>query len=100
MVHIKRIDEMRSAYTADDFDRGNGIVDRGCIEYVIANVEDFDRRYRKALDTIGRMRSGLRYADDGLYEEIVECVNEYLDDNDRKFPEDDVWEAIDDVFDI
>lgn len=91
---------MRSAYIADDFDRGNGIVDRGCIEYVIANVEDFDHRYGRALDKISRMRCDLRYADSGLYDEIVDSINEYLEDNDRKFPEDDVWEAVDDVFDI
>lgn len=68
-----------------------------CIEYVISNVDDFERRYDMALDKIDHYRCSLSFADSNLYDEICDAIAEWRNDND--LPEiDDIYEEIEEIF--
>ena len=49
--------------------------------YVRNNVEDYEERLQLALKRMDRMRCSLRMADDGLFEEIVDAVSNWCEDN-------------------
>lgn len=49
--------------------------------YVRNNVEFFEERLQLALNKMERMRCPLRMADDSLYDEIVDAIEEWFDDN-------------------
>lgn len=49
--------------------------------YVRNNVEDYEERLQLALKRMDRMRCPMRMADDGLFEEIVDAVIDWCDDN-------------------
>lgn len=53
-----------------------------CIEYVVSNVDDFERRYDMALDKINHYRCSLSFADSNLYDEICDAIAEWQNDND------------------
>lgn len=68
-----------------------------CIEYVVSNVDDFERRYDMALDKIDHYRCSLSFADSNLYDEICNAIAEWRNDND--LPEnDDIYEEIEEIF--
>lgn len=68
-----------------------------CIEYVVSNVDDFERRYDMALDKIDHYRCSLSFADSNLYDEICDAIAEWRNDND--LPEnDDIYEEIEEIF--
>ena len=49
--------------------------------YVRNNVEDFEERLQLALKRMDRMRCPLSMADCMLYDEIVDAIEEWCDDN-------------------
>lgn len=49
--------------------------------YCAENIEDYEIRVQRALDVIGRNRCPLYMADSALYDEILECAQEWCDDN-------------------
>lgn len=49
--------------------------------YVRNNVEDYEERLQLALKRMDRMREPLRMADQELYDEIVDAISEWCDDN-------------------
>jgi hypothetical protein len=50
--------------------------------YVRNNIEDYETRLQSALDRVDEMRCPLRMADNSLYDEIVDAVTDWCDDND------------------
>lgn len=50
--------------------------------YVRNNIEDYETRLQLAFKRMERMRCPLRMADDSLYDEIVDAVTDWCDDND------------------
>ena len=81
-------------YKPEDFNLDNA--PKELVQYVIDNVEDFGRRYQKALTKIDRMRCPLRMADSYLYDEICNNVEDWCSDNDENFDDYDV----DEIFDL
>lgn len=49
--------------------------------YVRNNVEDYEVRLQLALKRMDRMRCPLRMADGVLYDEIVDSIDEWCEDN-------------------
>ena len=49
---------------------------------IFSNIEDYEHRIEKAMVTMDRMRCPLRYADNALYEEMRDAVDDYITDND------------------
>ena len=49
--------------------------------YVRNNIEDYEERLQLALKRMNRMREPLRMADRSLYDEIVDAISEWCDDN-------------------
>lgn len=90
---IENLDEAMK-YKPEDFNLDNA--PKELVQYVIDNVEDFGRRYQKALTKIDRMRCPLRMADSYLYDEICNNVEDWCSDNDEKFDDYDV----DEIFDL
>ena len=83
---IKKFDEFLNEaikYKPDDFNLDNA--PKELVQYVIDNVDDFGRRYQKALTKIDRMRCPLRMADSNLYNEICDNVEDWCSDNDENF---------------
>ncbi len=66
-----------------------------CIDYVISNIEDFEMRYDLALKRINQIRCSLSFADSSLYDEIVDKVMEWRNDNDIQ---DENLEDIEEIF--
>ena len=50
--------------------------------YVASHVEDYEIRLSLALGRLGKWRCPLRMADDSLFDEIVDAIEEWFDDND------------------
>lgn len=94
---IKKFDEFLNEaikYKPDDFNLDNA--PKELVQYVIDNVDDFGRRYQKALTKIDRMRCPLRMADSNLYNEICDNVEDWCSDNDDNIDNYD----IDEIFDL
>ncbi len=66
-------------YTEDDFNTKNA--PKEMVQYVIDNVQDFNARYARAWEIIGRDRCPLRMASYGLYSDIEEYIGEWCHDN-------------------
>lgn len=66
-------------YTAEDFNTENA--PKEMVQYVIDNIEDFDDRYGRALYIMDRNRCPIYYADQKLYTEIIDCVDDWCNDN-------------------
>lgn len=66
-------------YTADDFNLDNA--PKEMVQYVIDNVVDFDVRYLCALNIIGRDRCPIWQADQSLYMEMQDCMDDWCNDN-------------------
>ena len=49
--------------------------------YVRNNIEDYEVRLQLALKKMDRMRCPLRMADESLFDEIVDAICEWFDDN-------------------
>ena len=49
--------------------------------YVSSHVESYEDRLRLALDKMDKMRCSLRFTDFELFEDIVNAVEEWCDDN-------------------
>lgn len=90
---IENLDEAMK-YKPEDFNLDNA--PKELVQYVIDNVDDFGRRYQKALTKVDRMRCPLRMADSDLYNEICDNVEDWCSDNDEKFDDYD----IDEIFDL
>ena len=63
--------------------------------YVRNNVENYEERLQLALNRMERMREPLRMADRMLYDEIVEAIEDWCDDNEVCYDEVDWDDAID-----
>lgn len=62
--------------------------------YVRNNVEDFEVRLQLALKRMDRMRCPFRMADGMLYDEIVDAIEEWCDDNEVSLEYDEDWDEI------
>lgn len=58
------------------------------------NVEDFEVRLQLALKRMDRMRCPLSMADGMLYDEIIDAVEEWCDDNEVSLEYDEDWDEI------
>lgn len=52
------------------------------IEYIKSNIADFDDKISKAWELLDKCRCPFRMADNGLYDEIANLIQDYADDND------------------
>lgn len=80
-------------YTADDFNCKNA--PKEMVQYVVDTVEDFDARYARALDIIGRYRCPLSMADYPLFADIHSAMADWAIDHnvsDEEFDEFDIEE--------
>lgn len=66
-------------YTADDFNIENA--PKEMVQYILDNIKDFEQRYQHALEVIGRDRCPIWRADQSLYMEILDCVDDWCNDN-------------------
>lgn len=62
--------------------------------YVRNNVEDYEERLQLALKRMDRMREPLRMADGSLYDEIVDAISEWCDDNEVSLEFDEDWDEL------
>lgn len=62
--------------------------------FVRNNVEDFEVRLQLALKRMDRMRCPLSMADGMLYDEIIDAVEEWCDDNEVSLEYDEDWDEI------
>lgn len=62
--------------------------------FVRNNVEDYEERLQLALNRMGRMREPLRMADGSLYDEIVDAISEWCDDNEVSLEFDEDWDEL------
>lgn len=62
--------------------------------YVRNNVEDYEERLQLALNRMDRMREPLRMADRSLYDEIVDAISEWCDDNEVSLEFDEDWDDL------
>lgn len=63
--------------------------------YVRNNVEFFEERLQLALNKMDRMRCPLQMADEELYNDIINAIEEWCDDNEVCYDEVDWDDAID-----
>lgn len=61
--------------------------------YVRNNIEDFEERLQLALKRMDRMRCPMRMADDGLFDEIVDAIEDWCWENDVDCSEVD-WDEV------
>lgn len=73
-------------YKPEDFNLTNA--PKEMVQYVLDNVEDFEARYARAWDIIGRNRCPLRMADEALYDDIYNSMCEWVNDELESYPED------------
>lgn len=77
---VKRIlAEAARHYTANDFNCDSASPEM--VQYVIDNVDDFSGRYSRALTMMDRRRCPLRYADERLYGEMCDAIEDWCADN-------------------
>ena len=63
--------------------------------YVRDNVEDYEIRLRLTLKQMDKMRCPFWMADDGrLYDEIVDAISEWCEDNDISVEFDEDWDDL------
>ena len=60
--------------------------------FVRNNIEDYEIRLSLALKRMDRMRCSLRMADDCLFDEIVDSISEWCEDNDVSVDFYDDWD--------
>lgn len=58
------------------------------------NVEDYEERLQLALKRMDRMRCPLSMADRSLYDEIVDAISEWCDDNEVSVDFFDDWDDL------
>ena len=63
--------------------------------YVRNNVEFFEERLQLALNKMDRLRCPLSFADEELYNDIVNAIEDWCDDNEVCYDEVDWDDAID-----
>ena len=51
------------------------------IEYIKSNIADFDDKISEAWESLDKYRCPLIMADNGLYDEIADLIQDYADDN-------------------
>ena len=66
-------------YKANDFNCTNA--PKEMVQYIIDNVEDFEPRYQHALSIIGRDRCPIWQADQSLYMEMQDTLDDWCNDN-------------------
>lgn len=92
-----RIKQTKAENRSKDIFEATENIPEECIEYVVSNVDDFERRYDMALDKIEHYRCSLSFADSNLYDEICDAIAEWRNNND--LPEnDDIYEEIEEIF--
>lgn len=62
--------------------------------FVRNNIEDFEERLQLALKRMDRMRCPLRMADGILYDEIVDSIDEWCNDNEVSLEFDEDWDEL------
>lgn len=75
----------------------NDILTKDCLNYIINNIYNFDRRYSVALDKIKRLRISLEHADTTLFDEIYDAATEFYKTN-RNIVNDNFFESIEEIF--
>lgn len=75
-----------------------GQVTSDVIAYVCDNIDDFEVEYKSAINKYDRWTCELREADRDFYDKIVDCVFDYLEDNDISYDESELFDDIDIVF--
>lgn len=66
-------------YKPNDFNLTNAPEEM--VQYVIDNVEDFEPRYKRALNIMDRKRCSLRNADFELYDNILDACVDWFNEN-------------------
>lgn len=87
---------MEITYKPSDF-TPHGVITENVIKHVIENIEDFEPRYCLATDKMVYLRCPLSYADDCLWDSIVESALLYFDWNEDEIPEC-FYEDLEEVF--
>jgi hypothetical protein len=59
--------------------------------YVRNNVEDYEERLQLAFKRMDRMREPLQMADEELYDDITNAIEEWCDDNEVSVEFDEDW---------
>ena len=67
-----------------------------CLNYVAAQVDNFEQIYNLALDKINHYRSSLEYADPELYSQIIDAIREWRYDS--GLPEMELQDEIEEIF--
>lgn len=62
--------------------------------YCRNNIEDFEERVQLALKKMGRMRCPFSMADQELYDDIVNCICEWCEDNDYSVDFFEDWDEV------
>lgn len=81
------VDELQqiTKYTPKDFVTSNDKKQYEIVQYVIDNIEDFDKKYREAKKSVERQKRPLRLVDRFLYEEICETMEKWCEENNENF---------------
>ena len=66
-------------YKANDFNTTDAPEEM--VQYVLDNVEDFEPRYKRALNIMDRKRCSLRNADFELYDNILDACVDWFNEN-------------------
>ena len=83
-------------YTAEDFNCENA--PKEMVEYAINHVDNFDARYARAWDIIGRYRCPLKMADESLYDDIYDALSDWCIENDELCYLDDGCVDVEEIF--
>ena len=75
-----------------------GHVTKDCIKYVAGSLGNFEKIYSVEYEESRRKRCGVKNIASVFYDNISECVFEYLDEHGVDYLEDDVYDHIDYVF--
>ncbi len=77
---------VRQNFSVEDFNTDSVPIE--LIQYVLDNVRDFGRRYSIALNRIGHNRVPLRVADNSLYNDIYDAIDDWCLDEFEAHPDD------------
>ncbi|WP_296864593.1 hypothetical protein [uncultured Methanobrevibacter sp.] len=86
---VENLDEAIK-YKPEDFNLDNA--PKELVQYIIDNIDDFGKRYQKAITKMDRQRCPFRIADNVLYNEINDRISDWCSDNDEDEDDYDVEE--------
>lgn len=62
--------------------------------YCVNNIDDFSDRFSLMLNVIDRDRCSMQYADSRLYDEMLDCAEDYCQDYNLEFDNFDVEDEV------